>query len=53
VIGRLLYSTKPGHRGLGIATVERVARLHGGSLTLEGLADGTRVTLRLGAAPAR
>jgi signal transduction histidine kinase len=48
VLGRLLYSTKPGHRGMGVAIVERVARLHGGSLTFELLADGTRVTLRLG-----
>jgi len=47
---RLLHSTKPGHRGLGLITVERVARLHGGTLEFETLADGARVTLRLPAA---
>ena len=44
---RLLHSTKPGHRGLGLVTVERVARLHGGALEFESLPDGARVTLRL------
>ncbi len=44
---RLLQSTKPGHRGLGLVTVERVARLHGGTLEFESLPDGARVTLRL------
>jgi len=44
---RLLHSTKAGHRGVGLVTVERVARLHGGTLSFEGLADGARVTLRL------
>lgn len=48
---RLLHSTKPGHRGLGLVAVERVARLHGGTLHFESLADGTRATLRLPAAP--
>jgi signal transduction histidine kinase len=47
---RLLHSTKPGHRGLGLVTVERVARLHGGVLEFEALSDGARVTLRLPAA---
>ena len=47
---RLLQSTKPGHRGLGLVTVERVARLHGGVLEFESLPDGARVTLRLPAA---
>src|SRR3989449_6806606 len=47
---RLLQSTKPGHRGLGLIIVERVARLHGGTLEFESLADGARVTLRLPAA---
>ncbi len=47
---RLHQSTKPGHRGLGLIIVERVARLHGGTLEFESLADGARVTLRLPAA---
>ena len=44
---RLLHSTKAGHRGVGLVTVERVARLHGGSLTFEALPDGARVSLLL------
>jgi signal transduction histidine kinase len=47
---RLLHSTKPGHRGLGLVTVERIARLHGGSLSFESPGDGTIVTLVLPAA---
>jgi signal transduction histidine kinase len=48
---RLLHSTKPGHRGLGLVTVERIARLHGGGLSFESPGDGTAVTLTLPAAP--
>ena len=44
---RLLHSTKPGHRGLGLVTVERIARLHGGTITFASLGDGTAVTLSL------
>ena len=44
---RLLHSTKPGHRGVGLMTAERVARLHGGALGFEALPDGARVTLQL------
>ena len=44
---RLLHSTKAGHRGLGLVTVERVARLHNGTLAFDTLPDGARVTLRL------
>jgi signal transduction histidine kinase len=44
---RLMHSSKPGHAGLGLVRAERVARLHGGTLTFEALADGARVTLRL------
>jgi signal transduction histidine kinase len=44
---RLLHSTKPGHRGLGLVTVERIARLHGGSLTFESPDDGAIATLTL------
>jgi signal transduction histidine kinase len=44
---RLLHSTKPGHRGLGLVIAERIARLHGGTLAFESPADGTLVTLAL------
>jgi C4-dicarboxylate-specific signal transduction histidine kinase len=44
------HSSKPGHRGLGLVTVERVARLHGGALRFATLPDGALVTLAL---PAR
>jgi signal transduction histidine kinase len=44
---RLLHSTKAGHRGVGLVTAERVARLHGGVLTFEALSDGARVSLHL------
>jgi two-component system, NtrC family, sensor histidine kinase HydH len=47
---KLLHSTKPGHRGLGLVTVERVARLHGGDLRFESPGDGALVTLTLPAA---
>jgi signal transduction histidine kinase len=42
---RLLHSTKSGHRGVGLVTAERVARLHGATLGFEALPDGARVTL--------
>ena len=44
---RLLHSTKAGHRGVGLMTAERVARLHGGTLAFELLPDGARVALQL------
>jgi signal transduction histidine kinase len=44
---RLLHSRKPGHRGLGLPIVDRVARLHGGSLAFESPGDGALVTLIL------
>ena len=44
------HSSKPGHRGLGLVTVERVARLHGGALRFATFSDGALVTLVL---PAR
>jgi C4-dicarboxylate-specific signal transduction histidine kinase len=44
------HSSKPGHRGLGLVTVERVARLHRGALRFATLSDGALVTLAL---PAR
>ena len=47
VLIRLLHSTKSGHRGVGLVTAERVARVHGGTLSFESLPDGARVTLHL------
>jgi C4-dicarboxylate-specific signal transduction histidine kinase len=44
------HSSKPGHRGLGLVTAERVARLHGGALRFATSPDGALVTLVL---PAR
>ena len=41
------HSSKPGHRGLGLVTVERVARLHGGALRFATSPDGALVTLAL------
>jgi signal transduction histidine kinase len=52
VIIRLRASTKPGHRGIGLVTVERIARLLGGNLTFEAANPGARVTLRVPAATA-
>jgi signal transduction histidine kinase len=48
---KLMHSTKPGHRGLGLVTVERIARLHGGELRFESPGDGALVTLVLPAIP--
>jgi signal transduction histidine kinase len=42
---RLLHSTKPGHAGLGLVTVERIARLHGGAVRFACPGDGTIATL--------
>lgn len=47
VLIRLLASTKPGHQGLGLITVERIARLHGGTLDLEAPGEGAQVRLTL------
>ena len=44
---RLLRSGKPGHAGLGLVTVERIARLHGGSVRFACPGDGTVATLNL------
>jgi len=44
---KLLQTTKSGHRGVGLVTVERIARLHGGELRFESPGDGTLVTLVL------
>lgn len=40
---RLLHSSKGRHRGLGLVTVDRVARLHHGALRFESAADGGAV----------
>ena len=45
---RLAASQKPGRTGIGLVTVERIARLHGGTLTLAAPASGgveARLTL--------
>jgi len=47
LVFKLLHSTKPGHRGLGLVTVQRIARLHGGELRFEAPGEGTIVTLVL------
>ena len=47
VMIRLRATAKPGHRGVGLMVVERIARLHDGALAFEAAARGARVTLRL------
>jgi signal transduction histidine kinase len=37
---RLMHSTKPGHRGLGLVTVERIARLHHGTIRFDSPPEG-------------
>ena len=44
---RLLSSTKPGHRGLGLVIVERIVRLHGGTLRFESPGQGAVVMVGL------
>jgi two-component system sensor histidine kinase HydH len=42
---RLMHSTKPGHRGLGLVSVDRIARLHNATLAFESPPEGgTTVT---------
>lgn len=41
------HSTKPDHRGLGLVMVERIARLHGGTVRFESPGDGALVSLIL------
>jgi signal transduction histidine kinase len=50
VLIRLRASGKPGHQGLGLVTVERIARLHGGTVRFEAPGTGARVTLLVPAA---
>lgn len=40
---KLMHSSKPGHQGVGLVTVERVTRLHGGTLSFESPAEGGAV----------
>jgi sensor histidine kinase regulating citrate/malate metabolism len=40
---RLMHSTKPGHQGIGLVSVDRVVRLHGGSVSFESPAEGGAV----------
>jgi signal transduction histidine kinase len=42
---RLMASTKPGHLGVGLLIAQRIARLHGGTLTFESRPDGGAVHL--------
>ena len=44
---KLMHSTKSNRRGVGLATVDRIARLHNGKLAFESPGDGTAVTLAL------
>ena len=44
---RLMASTKPGHAGIGLLVAQRVARLHGGTLTFETTPGGGVVRLSL------
>jgi two-component system, NtrC family, sensor histidine kinase HydH len=37
---RLMHSTKSGHRGIGLVTVERIARLHRGSVRFDSPPEG-------------
>jgi two-component system, NtrC family, sensor histidine kinase HydH len=45
---KLMHSTKRGHRGLGLVTVERIARLHQGALRFDAPPEGgALITLAL------
>jgi signal transduction histidine kinase len=45
--GRAFSSSRPGHTATGLLTVERIARLHRGSLSFETSSRGTTVSLAL------
>ena len=44
---KLMHSTKPNHPGVGLVTVDRIARLHHATLSFESPGDGTAVILTL------
>ena len=44
---RLMASSKPGHAGVGLLIAQRVARLHGGSVTIETQPGGATVRLTI------
>ncbi len=44
---RPFTSSKPGHRGLGLITAQRIARLHGGRLRLASTPTGTEARITL------
>jgi signal transduction histidine kinase len=44
---RLMGTTKPGHLGVGLLAAQRIARLHGGALSLETRPEGGAVRLVL------
>ena len=46
-IVRLMAGAKPGHLGVGLLVAQRVARLHGGTLTFESEPAGAVVRLIL------
>jgi signal transduction histidine kinase len=46
-IVRLMGTTKPGHVGVGLLIAQRIARLHGGTLSFETGSSGGRVRLSL------
>jgi len=49
--GRAFSSSRPGHAATGLLAVERIARLHRGSLSFETSSRGTTVSLTLPAPP--
>jgi signal transduction histidine kinase len=49
--GRAFGSSRPGHTATGLLAVERIARLHRGSLSFETSSRGTTVSLALPAPP--
>jgi two-component system sensor histidine kinase CreC len=50
VLIRLRPSARPGHRGVGLVTAERIARLHGGRIRFTARGGGAQATLLIPAA---